>query len=109
MPQPASIILYFNHGLETWNRLDIHNAELTHQVPTEEQGCPRHDQRTSGYHNCKAGRLVGFADCYAVIVLADNATFLLAVNRIAASRSDSAIITHKTTRSRGSVGRASAP
>ena len=32
----------------------------------------------------KAGRLVGLADCYAVIVLADNATFLLAVNRIAA-------------------------
>ena len=32
----------------------------------------------------KAGRLVGLAYCYAVIVLADNATFLLAVNRIAA-------------------------
>ena len=28
----------------------------------------------------------GLADCYAVIVLADNATFLLAVNRIAAFR-----------------------
>ena len=34
----------------------------------------------------KAGRLVGFAGSYAVIVLADNATFLLAVNRIAALR-----------------------
>ena len=34
----------------------------------------------------KAGRLVGLADCYAAIVLADNATFLLAVNRIAAFR-----------------------
>ena len=32
----------------------------------------------------KAGRLVGLAGCYAAIVLADNATFLLAVNRIAA-------------------------
>ena len=32
---------------------------------------------------CKAGRLVGLVDCYAVIALADNATFLLAVNRIA--------------------------
>mgnify|MGYP001795434040 CR=1 FL=1 len=41
----------------------------------------------------KAGRLVSLADCYAVIVLADNATFLLAVNRIAASRWHSAIIT----------------
>ena len=34
----------------------------------------------------KAGLLVGSADCYAAIVLADNATFLLAVNRIAAFR-----------------------
>ena len=34
----------------------------------------------------KAGRLVGLADCYAVIELADNATFLVAVNRIAAFR-----------------------
>ena len=34
----------------------------------------------------KAGRLVGLSDCYAVIALADNATFLLAVNRIAAFR-----------------------
>ena len=32
----------------------------------------------------KAGRLVGLADCFAVIVLADNATFLLAENRIPA-------------------------
>ena len=31
--------------------------------------------------NGKAGRLVGLADCYAAIALADNATFLLAVNR----------------------------
>ena len=41
---------------------------------------------------CKAGRLVGLADCYAAIVLADNATFLLAVNRIAATRPLSEII-----------------
>ena len=34
----------------------------------------------------KAGRLVGKAECFAVIALADNATFLLAVNRIAAPR-----------------------
>ena len=34
----------------------------------------------------KAGRLVGLADCYAVIVLADNVTFLLDVNRIATFR-----------------------
>ena len=40
----------------------------------------------------KAGRLVGFADCYAVIVLADNATFLLAENRIAAHKPYSAIM-----------------
>ena len=32
----------------------------------------------------KAGRLVCLADCYAAIVLADNATLLLVVNRIAA-------------------------
>ena len=32
----------------------------------------------------KAGQLVGLAYCYAVIVLADNATFSLAVNRIVA-------------------------
>ena len=40
----------------------------------------------------KAGRFVGLADCYAVIALADNATFLLVVNRIAAFRSHFAII-----------------
>ena len=40
----------------------------------------------------KAGRLVGLADCYAAIVLADSATFLLAVNRIAAFRLHSAVI-----------------
>ena len=57
----------------------------------------------------KAGRLVGFADCYAVIVLADNATFLLAVNRIAAFWSHSAIISYVITRCRGSDGRASTP
>ena len=57
----------------------------------------------------KAGRLVGLADCYAVIVLADNATFLLAVNRIAAFRSHSAIISIVVSCSRGSDGRASAP
>ena len=32
----------------------------------------------------KAGRLVGLADSYAVLVLAGNATFFLAENRIAA-------------------------
>ena len=56
----------------------------------------------------KAGRPVGLADCYAVIVLADNATFLLAVNRKAAFRSHSAIITYVIRSSRGSAGRASA-
>ena len=61
------------------------------------------------WYNIKAGRLVGFADCYAVIVLADNATFLLAVNRIAAFRSHSAIIAIVIISCRGSVGRASAP
>ena len=57
----------------------------------------------------KAGRLVGFADCYAVIVLADNATFLLAENRIAAYRSHSAVIYNVIISCRGSIGRASAP
>ena len=57
----------------------------------------------------KAGRLVGIADCYAAIVQADNATFLLAVNRIAAYRPDSAIIVGVIICSSGSVGRASAP
>ena len=52
--------------------------------------------------------LAGLADCYAVIVLADIATFLLAANRIAAFRSDSAIMLKKISSSRGSVGRASA-
>ena len=56
----------------------------------------------------KAGRLVGLADSYAVIVLADSATFLLAVNRIAALRSDSAVITGIIISCRGSDGRASA-
>ena len=40
----------------------------------------------------KAGWLVGLADCYAVIVLDDDATFLLAANRIAAFRSYTAIM-----------------
>ena len=48
----------------------------------------------------KAGQLVG---CYAATALADNATFLLAVKRIAAFRSQQAII------ATGSAGRASAP
>ena len=61
------------------------------------------------YNLHKAGRLVGFADCYAVIALADNATFLLAVNRIAAVREHSAIMLFTANRSRGSVGRVSAP
>ena len=57
----------------------------------------------------KAGRLVGLAGSYAVIVLADNATILLAVNRIAAFRSHSAIITNIFICCRGIVGRGSAP
>ena len=57
----------------------------------------------------KAGRLVGLAGCCAVLVLAYNATFLLAVDRIAAYRSHSAISTSIIICSRGSVGRASAP
>ena len=57
----------------------------------------------------KAGWFVGLADCYVAIVLADNATFLLAVIRIAAFRLDSAIIANVNNRSCGLVGRASAP
>ena len=57
----------------------------------------------------KAGRLVGIADCYAAIVPADNATFLLSVNHIAAFRPHSAIIPHVINSSRGSVGRTSVP
>ena len=57
----------------------------------------------------KAGRLVSLADCYAVIVLADNATFLLAENRIAAYRSHSAIMYSVIISCRGSIGRALAP
>ena len=57
----------------------------------------------------KAGRLVGLAGCYAAIVLADNATFLLAVNRIAAFTWHSAITPVVIISSCGSVGRASAP
>ena len=55
----------------------------------------------------KAGRLVGLADSYAVIVLADSATISLAVNRIAAFRSHCAVIAYKIIGCRGSVGRAS--
>ena len=60
----------------------------------------------------KAGRLVGLDDSYAdiatFIVLADSATFLLAVNRIAAFWSHSAVITYEIISCRGSVGRESA-
>ena len=63
----------------------------------------------SFYDMAKAGRLVGFADCYAVIALAGNATFLLAENRIAAHRSHSAVMCNVTISCRGSIGRASAP
>ena len=57
----------------------------------------RHDQIVCAFKYCenaefKAGRLVGLVDSYAVIVLADNATFLLAVNRISAFRQHSAIM-----------------
>ena len=55
----------------------------------------------------KAGRLVSLAGCYAAIVIADNATFLLSVNRIAAFQPHSAIIPNVIISSRGSVGRAS--
>ena len=55
-----------------------------------------------------AGRLVGLADCYAAIVLADNATFLLPVNRIAAFRSHLAFMFNAVFSSCGSAGRASA-
>ena len=41
-------------------------------------------------HSSKAGRFVGWADCYAAIVLADNATFLLVVNSIVAFWQNSA-------------------
>ena len=48
--------------------------------------------RTAHAPHAKAGRFVGLADCYAAIVLAvaDNVTFLLAVNRMVAFRSQSA-------------------
>ena len=57
----------------------------------------------------KAGWLVGLADRYAAIVLADSATFLLAVNRIAAFHSHSAITPNEINSSHGSVGRTSVP
>ena len=56
----------------------------------------------------KAGWLVGLAGCCAARVLADNATFQLAVNRITAHRRHSAIITNNISSSRGLAGRASA-
>ena len=49
----------------------------------------------NSYHICnlklaaKAGRFVGKAGCYAVVVLADNATFSLAVNRTVTVRTQS--------------------
>ena len=46
------------------------------------------------WHYGKAGRLVGKADCCAVASIADNATFLLAANRMAAFRSQSQIRQH---------------
>ena len=66
-------------------------------------------QHTDSIVVSKAGQLVGIAGCYADIVIADNATFLLAVNHIAAYRADSAIITLVIMCSRGSVGIATAP
>ena len=56
----------------------------------------------------KAGRLVGLADSCAVIVLADSATFLLAVNCMAAFRSHSAVMLCIVISCCGSVGWASA-
>ena len=59
-------------GSKTWVWVVLKYWYLT--FVTTEGGCT------------KAGRLVGFADCYAAIVLGDNATFLLAVNRMVAFR-----------------------
>ena len=39
--------------------------------------------------NAKAGRFVGLADSYAALVVTDNATFLLAANRMVAFRQNS--------------------
>ena len=56
----------------------------------------------NSYHICnlklaaKAGRFVGKAGCYAVLVLADNATFSLAVNCMAAYRTQPANRSHYT-------------
>ena len=44
----------------------------------------------------KAGRFVSSADCYAAMVLADNATFLLAVNRMVAVCTQAADRSHYT-------------
>ena len=59
-------------------------------------------------HSAKAGRFVGLADCYAALVLADNATFLLVVNSIIAFRQNSANQPYEITCHRGSTARASA-
>ena len=84
-----------NFQLRTWVYKNLNHKTLASQA--------------EGSIETKAGRLVGLADCYAIIALADNATFLLAVNRIAAFRSHSAIITNMIISCRGSNGRASAP
>ena len=59
-------------------------------------------------HSAKAGRFVGWADCYATIVLADNATFLLVINSIVASRQNSANQPYEISYHSGSTARASA-
>ena len=46
--------------------------------------------RTAHAPHTKAWRFVGLADCYAAMVLANNATFSLAVNRMVTFRSQSA-------------------
>ena len=56
----------------------------------------------------KAGRFVGLADCYGALPLTDNATILLAVNRMAAFRQNSANLPLGITSHRGSTGRTSA-
>ena len=55
----------------------------------------------------KAGPFVGLADCCAALVVADNATFLLAVNRMAAFRQNSANQLYRITYHRGATGRVS--
>ena len=54
----------------------------------------------------QAGRFAGKARCYAIAVIADNAIFSFAVNRISAFRAQSENY-YRIISCRGSVGRAS--